>query len=68
MRDQFYERSAVQDFAGGWRLSAMALAQPWFSANYPRFWCCSHEDGKYHRSAKEAMACPQYPEFLRQVG
>jgi hypothetical protein len=67
MRDPFYERRAVRHFSGGWQVEATALARPSLQVGYPPSWWCLHKDGEYHLIAEDAMVCPQYPEFLRQV-
>ncbi|HEV2334769.1 MAG TPA: hypothetical protein VGS13_04680 [Stellaceae bacterium] len=50
----------------GFVLTAEALAPP-VPPTYPPFWFCTHEDGGYHENVEEAMSCPQYEEFMRQV-
>jgi hypothetical protein len=66
MDDGYYRRKAVLHHDGGYALWADALAAP-IPPYYPPIWFCTHDDGEYHQTVEEALTCPQYEEFMRQV-
>jgi len=45
---------------------AEALAAP-IPPYYPPVWFCDHPDGEYHATPEEAINCPTYDAFMRQV-
>jgi hypothetical protein len=65
MDDGHYRREAYKQ-GNGFQLVAMALGEP-VLPHYPPVWFCSHNDGEFHATVEEALSCPQYEEFLRQV-
>ena len=65
MDDGYYRRKVMRNDQG-FVLTAEALGPP-VPPTYPPFWYCTHEDGGYHETVEDAMSCPQYEEFLRQV-
>jgi hypothetical protein len=66
MDDGYYQWTPRQHMSGGYQLTADALALP-VPPSYPPFWFCEHEDGEYHETVEEALACPQYERFMRQM-
>jgi hypothetical protein len=65
MDDGYYRRKAYPQ-GNGFQLVAEALAPP-VPPNYPPFWFCTHGEGQFHETVEEALKCPQYEEFMRQV-
>ena len=66
MDDRYYRRTARPHYSGGFQLFADSLAPPIFPS-YPPHWFCSHEDGEFHPTMEDAIGCPQYTAFLRQM-
>ncbi len=65
MEDGYYRRSVHQQ-GDGYQLLADAVARP-ILPYYPPHWGCTHGEGQYHSTEQEALDCPQYRVFMRQV-
>jgi len=66
MEDGYYRRKAHAHDSGGYFVFAEALAAP-IPPYYPPVWFCDHPDGEYHATPEEAINCPTYDAFMRQV-